>query len=122
MLFSESPIHDPNYRRRAILTPLAIVIGLIAVSIAVICVYLLVRRYLLQQQGLGLTGLPLVEAPPTPVYELDNLRLNTVINSGRYGEVWKGTLNDISVSTNPSPVQLSVIQTQVQYSSVYPKP
>lgn len=40
----------------------------------------------------------LVKSPSTPTFELDQLKFEEVISKGRYGEVWKGTLNDMDVA------------------------
>ena len=77
--------------------------AVVFLAVVILCVYLIIRRFQLHRQGLALTGgstggLGLMEGgSSTPVYDLENLKLNTVIHSGRYGEVWKGTLNEIQV-------------------------
>ncbi|KAK2154078.1 hypothetical protein LSH36_277g01029 [Paralvinella palmiformis] len=40
----------------------------------------------------------LVKSPSTPSFELEQLKFEEVISRGRYGEVWKGTLNDMDVA------------------------
>jgi hypothetical protein len=98
-------------RRRAldIVTPLGAVVAL---AVLVICVFLAVRCHLAaRNQHLGalpLAGEPLGAGQACPggsggqwgaAGALDGLKLNTVISSGRYGEVWKGVLNDVTVSS-----------------------
>ena len=40
----------------------------------------------------------LVEALPTPMMDLEQLKLCSLLSGGRYGDVWKGTLYDTDVA------------------------
>ena len=96
-------MYDFNERLRDILMPLGAVTLL---SVLIICVYIVARRHFAGRAG-DLSALPLSEPMSSSQGScgnqfghaaLDGLKLNTVISSGRYGEVWKGVLNDITVS------------------------
>ena len=92
-------LHDQNYRQTTIIISLASVCSVAIVVVAVYAVY----RQCLGSHKPPMESLNLAETPPTPNYELEQLKLSHLVDRGRYGEVWKGTLNDQDVAVKIFP-------------------
>lgn len=64
----------------------------------VIALSYLVYRLMLGPRRLPYKPEHLVESPPSPMFDLDQLKLCSLLSGGRYGDVWRGTLYDIEVA------------------------
>ena len=91
---SVSIITDTSYRQRTIIIALALIC---TVGFVIIISYLALRLYLGSKQELELESSQPLDPPPTPPFPLDDLKLSHAISRGRFGEVWKGTLNDLDI-------------------------
>ncbi|XP_064643869.1 bone morphogenetic protein receptor type-2-like isoform X2 [Lineus longissimus] len=92
--FVPRPTPDPNYRRNTIIIAMSSVI-----SVAIISAFsFLVYRLWISSHKPPPDSLSLVEAPPSPSYELDQLKIDSLIQKGRYGEIWKGKLGEKEVA------------------------
>ncbi|XP_014662897.1 PREDICTED: serine/threonine-protein kinase par-1-like [Priapulus caudatus] len=86
-----------SYRERTIIIALSTVVG-VAIFIAV--AYLVCRLFMMYRKRQP-DGLNLMEAPSSgaaPNFDLDELKLTELLDRGRYGQVWKGTLYDHDVA------------------------
>lgn len=92
---STGPFIDPYYREKTIafaIVPIAVLALLVLITFTVFRVWCRSDKdspdsiHLMESTGIS------------PSWELDSLKLNTLINRGRYGEVWQGTLNDMDVA------------------------
>ena len=87
---------DPNYKEKTIIIALASVL-----SVAVITVlgYLTIRVCCqVEKEPPSLDSSHLVESAPTPVYELDSLKLIKLMHNSRFGDIWQGALDNIDVA------------------------
>lgn len=87
-------IQDPSYKQRTVIIAL---VSVCSVALITICIYLLYRICLSNHKPL-LDSLNLVEAPPTPSFELEDLKLCNMVSKGRYSDVWRGVLNEEEVA------------------------
>ena len=87
-------VPDPKYRERTIIVAL---VSVFSVAVIIVFAYLIIRLWWgSRHQQLELEQL--IEAPPTPMFDLDQLKLCNVIVRGRYGDVWRGTLGEHDVA------------------------
>lgn len=70
---------------------------MLSVAVVIVFAYLFIRLWFSQPKE-HLDPIFLNDAPSTPSFELDDLKLEELIEKGRYGEVWKGTLDDMEVA------------------------
>lgn len=85
---------DPNYKTKTIVIALS---SVFSVALVIVIAYLVYRlRYMHNNESLD--PLFLGEDPSTPSFEVDELKLDELLVKGRFGEVWKGTLDDIEVA------------------------
>ena len=90
-----SVVLDPRYRQRTIIIALTLIC---TVGFVIIISYLALRLYLgSKQQDLEYEATLPLDPPPSLTFQLDDLKLSTVVSRGRFGEVWKGTLNDLDI-------------------------
>ena len=87
--------HDPKYKERTIIVAL---VSVVSVAVVIAIAYLCYRLWLGSHKETLESAVHLIEPPSTPTFELDQLKLLSLIERGRYGEVWRGTLNDIDVA------------------------
>ncbi|XP_070536397.1 bone morphogenetic protein receptor type-2-like isoform X1 [Ptychodera flava] len=84
-----------NYREETIIIALA---SVCSVAILTVVLYFLYRLWLGSRKT-SMANLSVVEAPcPPPSFDMDNLKLMNVIGQGRFGNVWKGSLNEGTVA------------------------
>ncbi|XP_077993218.1 uncharacterized protein LOC144447189 [Glandiceps talaboti] len=84
-----------NYREETIIIALA---SVCSVAIVTVISYLVYRLWLGSRKA-NMSHMRGVEAPPPPsTLDMDNLKISNVIGQGRFGNVWKGSLNDRTVA------------------------
>ncbi len=88
-------LQDPKYREKTIIIAL---VSVFSVAVVIALTYLAYRLWLGSQKESMESCVHLIEAPSTPTFELDQLKLTNNIEKGRYGEVWRGTLNELDVA------------------------
>lgn len=81
-------------RIKTIVIALCPIIGLALVTVISYTIY----RVYWQSRKEPPDSIHLMESSSSPSWELDSLKLNTLINGGKYGEVWRGTLGDLDVA------------------------
>ncbi|XP_074652382.1 uncharacterized protein LOC141906846 [Tubulanus polymorphus] len=107
-----SPTHKPkstatqflpdhaNYREKTIIIALLSVVG---VTVVVVLLYLFYRLWL-SRRKCDLDPLRRTRSddddldPPSPCYELSRLKLDKLLQSGRFGDIWQGALFDHTVA------------------------
>ncbi|XP_067685696.1 bone morphogenetic protein receptor type-2-like [Haliotis asinina] len=88
------PTPDPTYREKTIIISL---VSVCSVALLILIVYLIYRMFVTNKRVIH-DPLQHIEAQPPPGFEIDDLKMCSIISKGRYSEVWKGLLNDLEVA------------------------
>ena len=86
---------DPSYKQRTIILTIGL---LFALAVIIAFLYLMFRLFLVRHPEPEECPALMEPPPPAPNFELDPLKMLSVIDRGRYGEVWQGMLGDMDVA------------------------
>ena len=93
-LSDTTSLTDSNYSQNTIIYAIT---PILFVTIVIVISYLIYRLFIRKYKE-PVDPPEISEAPSLPSFELDQLKLCNFIERGRYGEVWKGLLNEHDVA------------------------